>query len=308
MRRFTQFLPSLLGVLFLFVSLWAISQELSQYQPSQIWHSLTSISPRAIVLAIAFTFLSCIAFAGYDTLAVQYVRQSLPWYKTALVGVTSIPVSNAVGLALLSGGAIRYRFYAPWGFSAIQIAQIITFCNVSFWLGLFTAGGVLFVLQPVTIPGILHLPFQSVRPIGVIFLSIIGTYLAWNGVSQRSLKLGSWLIPHLSFRLCCFQLAVASVDWILAATVLYTLLPSQPAYPYSGFFSIYFLAQLAGVVSNVPGGLGVFETVVLLLLSPTFSSVVLFGILLAYRVIYYLLPLVIAIIFLVSYEFRQRRR
>ncbi len=72
------------------------------------------------------------------------------------------------------------------------------------------------------------------------------------------------------------------------------------------FFGIYLLAQLAGVVSNVPGGLGVFETVILLLLKSFISSATLFGALLAYRAIYYLLPLCIAVLLLGIYELRQR--
>ncbi len=309
MRRFVHLLPSVISLVLLAVSIWVLTQELSEYKPSQIGQSLATLSPQAVGWAILLTLCNCLTFTLYDTLATVYIRHPLPWYKTALVGLTSIPVSNIVGFGLLSGSAIRYRFYVPWGLSAVQIAQVIGFCNVGFWLGLFMVGGIVFVAEPVAIPQILHLPFASVRPMGVIFLAVIVAYLGWNWVSSRSLTVGPWTIPHLSLSLCLGQIATASLDWLLAATTLYALLSSQISshtpLAYGSFFSIYLLAQFAGVVSNVPGGLGVFETVILLLLSHPSSSVTVLGALLTYRAIYYLMPLAIAMVLLTGYEFYQ---
>jgi uncharacterized membrane protein YbhN (UPF0104 family) len=100
---------------------------------------------------------------------------------------------------------------------------------------------------------------------------------------------------------------ISSLDWILAAAVLYALLPADPSISYAAYFGIYLLAQFAGVVSNIPGGLGVFETVLLLLLPPAVSSNALFTSLIAYRMVYYLLPLGVAILLLAGYEIRSRR-
>jgi len=305
-KRLLHWLPSLLGIALLGVCIWAIGRELQQYQIGEILHSLAAIPKHNVILAIALTLLNCIAFTGYDTLAVHYVRYPLPYCKTALAAITSIPVANSVGFALLSSSAIRYRFYASWGLSPAQIAQIIAFCNLSFWLGLFAVGGIAFILKPIAVPTLLHLPFSSVHPIGAIFLSVIAAYLLWNLLNRRSLRIRNWVVPHLPVSLCLAQIAVSCLDWSLAAAVLYTLLPATPSLTYSAFFGIYLLAQLAGVVSNVPGGLGVFETVILLLLKSFISSATLFGALLAYRAIYYLLPLSIAVLLLGLYELRQR--
>jgi glycosyltransferase 2 family protein len=85
------------------------------------------------------------------------------------------------------------------------------------------------------------------------------------------------------------------------------LLPKIPL-SYPGFFGIYLLAQLASIISNIPGGLGVFETVMLLLLSPPISSATLFSALLVYRGLYYLLPLIVATVMLIASELRLRLR
>ena len=284
-----------------------MSRELRQYQIGEILYTLSAIPKHDVVLAVGLTLLSCIVFTGYDTLAVLYIRYPLPYCKTALAAITSIPISNSIGFALLSGGAIRYRFYTSWGLSAAKIAQVIAFCSLTFWLGLFAVGGVMFLLEPVAVPTLLHLPFKSVHPIGVLFLSAIAAYLLWNTCSdRRPLKIRNWTVPHLPVHLCLAQIVISSVDWTLAATVLYVLLPSTPSLSYSAFFGVYLFAQLAGVVSNVPGGLGIFETVILLLLSASIPSNILFGALLAYRAIYYLLPLSIAMLLLGIYELRQR--
>ena len=115
-----------------------------------------------------------------------------------------------------------------------------------------------------------------------------------------------WVIPYLSARLCLTQIVVTSVDWALAGSVLYALLPSATPMSYPSFFGIYLLALIAGLISNVPGGLSVFETVILLLLSPPIPSARLFGLLLAYRGIYYFRSLVAAALLIAFYEIHSR--
>jgi uncharacterized membrane protein YbhN (UPF0104 family) len=305
LKHLSRWLPPLLGIILLGSSIWAISRELQHYHPTEILRSLTAIPKFKLLTAIALTLLNCLIFTGYDTLALRYIRHPLSYYNTALAAITSIPIANSVGFALLSGSAIRYRFYAPLGLTPTHIAQVIFFCNLSFWLGLFAVGGVVFLFVPVDVPTLLHLPFKSAHSIGIIFLSFISAYLFWNLSDRQPLQLKHWVIPHVSIQICLTQIVISSLDWALAAAVLYVLLPSS-ALSYSDFLSVYLLGQLAGLISNVPGGLGVFETVILLLLSSSISSVALFGSLLTYRAIYYLLPLSIAVVMLGRYELQQR--
>jgi phosphatidylglycerol lysyltransferase len=305
-KRLTRRAPILLSVLLFAISLWAITQELRKYDVQDILNSLTAIPKPYLVLAIALTMLNYILFTGYDTLAVHHLRQTLPYRRTALVAIVSYAISNSVGFALLSGSAIRYRFYSAWGFSAAKIAQIIAFCNLSFWLGLFAVGGIVFALQPIATPELLHIPFESVRPVGYIFLGIIAAYLLWSGLSQKALKIKNWVFPHLPVKLSLIQIALTSLDWMLAAAVLYVLFPVPKHLSYFSFFGIYLLGQLAGIISNVPGGLGVFETVLVLLLAPVISTNQLLGVLLAYRGIYYFLPLGISMLMLGGYELKER--
>jgi phosphatidylglycerol lysyltransferase len=73
---------------------------------------------------------------------------------------------------------------------------------------------------------------------------------------------------------------------------------------------VFVLAQAAGVVSQIPGGIGVFESAFLWLMSAAQSThhPSLIGALLLYRIIYYFLPLMLAGGGLLSYEAFARRK
>ncbi|HEY9606508.1 MAG TPA: UPF0104 family protein [Allocoleopsis sp.] len=305
-QRLTPHLGSLLGFLLLGLSIWAIAHELRAYHYRDVWISLTALSLSRLYWAIGLTALGYLVMTGYDLLAFRYIHQSLTYPKIAFTNFISSAVGNTIGLALLTGSAIRYRFYSVWGVSAIAIAQIVAFATLTFWLGLFAVSGIIFLVNPLTIPLQLNLPFFSVRPLGVIFLFVVAAYLVGSCLGQRSIRLRGQDFRFPTFSLALAQVAVSAFDWILAAAALYVLLPSTSSLSYTSFLGIYLLAMTAGVVSNVPGGLGVFETVILLILAPQIPATTVLGSLLAYRGIYYILPLGGATILLGVYEIAAR--
>jgi uncharacterized membrane protein YbhN (UPF0104 family) len=300
-----RYLPPCFSVGVFALSLWTIHQNLQHYQAQNFWDSLSNIPSSHIILAIAIMMVNYFVMTGYEFLGLAYVRRSLPSGKKVLVGIICSGISNSVGFAVLSSCMIRYRFYSAWGFSMVTIAQISAFCNLSFCLGLFVVGSIIFLQEPLAIPHLVDLPFPSVRPLGTIFLIIILAYLFLTVIRRKPLLIGKWIIPHLPMRLAVGQLLVSALDWGLAAAVFYTLLRSSVSLSYPAFFGIYMLAQVAGLASNVPGGIGVFETVMILLLSPFIVSEELLGTLLIYRGIYYFIPLTVAALLLAKYEWKN---
>ncbi|MEH2310890.1 MAG: lysylphosphatidylglycerol synthase domain-containing protein [Nostoc sp.] len=297
---------TLFGLLLLVLSVWAIANELHQYNYRDILSSLTAIPKNRLSWAIWLTALGYLVMIGYDILGFSYINRSLSWNKIALTNFISSAFTNTIGFALLTGSAIRYRFYASWGVSAIAIAQVIAFANFTFWLGMFAVAGFLFLVNPLKIPTQLHLPFATVRPIGVIFLLLVAIYLLGSILIQQPLIIRGQEFRFPSFKISLAQIAISSFDWILAAAVLYVVLPNNISLSYLDFLGIYLLAMFAGVISNVPGGLGVFETIILLILSSKVSGAAILGSLLAYRGVYYFLPLLIAAGLLGLYEIRFR--
>ncbi|MHC5826265.1 MAG: lysylphosphatidylglycerol synthase domain-containing protein, partial [Nostoc sp.] len=165
----------------------------------------------------------------------------------------------------------------------------------------------LFIINPLKIPTQLHLPFSTVRPIGVIFLLLVVAYLLGSIFIQQPLIIRGQEFRFPSLKISLAQIAISSFDWILAAAVLYVVLPTNISLSYLDFLGIYLLAMFAGVVSNVPGGLGVFETIILLILSSKVSAAAVLGSMLVYRVIYYYLPLLLAAGLLGLDEIRFKR-
>ncbi|MBE9118100.1 UPF0104 family protein [Lusitaniella coriacea LEGE 07157] len=306
-KRISQIIPVLVGLILLNLSVRTISQEVRNYPPGEILKSFTTIPALSIVLAVGLTLLNYVALTGYDTLAVRLLRRPLAYRQTALAGGISYAISNSVGFTFFSGSVLRYRFYARWGFSIVQIAQIIAFCNLSFWIGLFAVAGVFFLVNPPAVPNFLDFPFDSIHFLGGIFLSCLLGYLGWSAINRKKrLKIGRWKLPYIPLTLALAQVGVTMADWVLVAGVLYALLPQPISVSYPAFCGIYVLARLAGIMSNVPGGLGVFEVVILSFLSPPIASGNLLGSILVYRSIYYFLPFAIAVLLLSFYESRQR--
>ncbi|QMS89501.1 UPF0104 family protein [Nostoc edaphicum CCNP1411] len=277
--------------------------ELAKNFPNRLF----GCSPKSrLSWAIWLTALGYLVMIGYDILGFNYINRSLSWNKIAFTNFISSAFSNTIGFALLTGSAIRYRFYSTWGVSAVAIAQVIAFANFTFWLGMFAVAGFLFLIKPLNIPTQLHLPFATVRPIGVIFLLLVAAYLLGSIFIRKPLIIRGHEFRFPSFKISLAQIVISSFDWILAAAVLYVLLPSNRYLSYLDFLGIYLLAMFAGVVSNVPGGLGVFETIILLILSSKVSATAVFGSMLAYRGVYYFLPLLVAAGLLGLYEIRFR--
>ncbi len=300
-------LGSLFGLLLFTLALWVLYHELKAYHLLDIIHHVKEIPSRRFLLALFLTILSYSIMTGYDTLALRYIQHPLPYGKTALASFISYAFSNNIGLSMLAGGSVRYRLYSAWGLAPLEITKVIAFCSLTFWLGFLTLAGLVFLMEPLAIPMALHPPFATVRPLGVIFLVFVGSYLLLGFLRKRPLKIRGLAFSIPSSELFLAQMAVALLDCTLAGSALYALLPVSSSLSYPGFLGIYLLAQMAGMTSQVPGGVGIFETVTLLLLSPTLPASAAFGSLLAFRGIYYILPLLAAAVLLGTQEIFRKK-
>ncbi len=298
---------SLLAVTLFALALWALHHELKAYEIQDIFNSLKKLPAARVSVAVFLMILDYVIMTGYDFFALRYVKRRLHYRKIALASFVGYAFSNNIGLSMVAGGSIRYRLYSAWGLSGLEIAEVVVFCSLSLWLGFLALGGTAFLFEPLVIPKALHLPFNSVRPLGVIFLLVVGAYFLFCFLRKNPLKIGGWAFTLPPVRLFVSQMAVAFLDWGLAGSVLYALLPPIHGLSFGGFLGIFLLAQMAGLLSQVPGGLGVFETIIILLLSSHLRGPVVIGALLAYRCIYYILPLMAAALLLAGEEVLLRK-
>jgi phosphatidylglycerol lysyltransferase len=301
-RKTKNLLGSLLGLALFLAALLLMHRSLSEYHYRDITAEARAVPAFRVVAALFFTALNYLVLTGYDVLAFRYVGRGLEYGKIAFASFIGYAFSNNIGMSLLAGSSVRYRLYTSWGLSVLEVAKMVVFSTLTLWLGLLAVGGVAFVAVPVPAVSLPGLPFASARPLGALFLALVAGYLFWSRFRRKPLVVAQREIPIPSARLSLAQIAVSSLDWLLAGSVLFVLLPYSSASSLPLFFAVFLLAQVAGLVSQVPGGLGVFETVFLLLHPGGFTPSQLAGALLLYRGIYYLLPLVLSAIMLGAYE------
>jgi len=307
MKRILHTVASLIGLILLGVALVVLHNQLKTHHYHDIVVQLRQIPARQVLLAIVLTAMSYLVLTGYDTLALRYIQYPLAYGKIALVSFIAYAFSHNVGLTLVSGGSVRYRLYSAWGLSALEVSTVVLFCGLTFWLGFFTLAGVAFVVAPLAVPDWSHLPFTTVRPLGIFFLSLVAAWLLFNFLRRAPLKIRGWELRLPSTRIVITQVALACADWALAGTVLFVLLPQGAGLSYGRFLGVFLLAQISGLASQVPGGVGIFETIVLLQLSSVLPTMSILGSLLVFRAIYYLLPLLLASALLGAHEAVQRK-
>ncbi len=332
MRAILRRLAPLLPVVLFSAALWLLHQELEPSHYHQAVAYVRELPNLSLVLAAALTAFGYVALTGYDLLGCRYAGSDLPYRQVGLAAFTAYAFSNTLGQALLTGAPLRFRLYGTWGVSAEQVTKIVGFGFLTFWVGFVSLVGAVFAFAPGSLPpaldplGALDLLASLVpggageRAFGVGLLALVALYLAACAFYRRPLVIRSWQISLPTARLALGQVAVSAVDWVLAAAVLYVLLPAAVAPPFAGFLVAFLLAQMAGFTSQVPGGLGVFETVLVLSLTghhavsaatgdgrDLVATGGLLGALLLYRAIYYLGPLVLAALTLAGVELHRER-
>lgn len=306
MKRYPRFAVPLFVLAVFGCALWLLDQELKEYHLRDVVASFAQIPTAHLALAGLLTALNYAILVGYDLIATRQIGHRLPLHRVAFASFAGYVSAYNFG-SLLGATTVRYRLYSSWGLSTIEIVKLVAMLTVSFWVGLAAFAGVVFLIEPLPIPAALHLPFSTGRPAGFVLLFGVGSYLLLGAVRRRPAKILGWELTPLSTRVSVAQIAVASADLAVAAAVLYVLLPASVIVSYPQFLGVFLLAIVAAIFSNVPGGLGVFELVILSLLAPKDPHWVL-GALLAFRGIYYLIPLGIAALALGGYEFFLRGR
>lgn len=298
-------LNPLLGIVLFAAALWLLHYELKEYHYQDVIQQCKVLPVYRLLLALLFTILGYLVLIGYDFFALRYIKHPLPYRNIAAAGFIGYAFSNNIGVSMLA--AIRYRLYSAWGVSMIDIAKIVAFCGLAFWLGVFTIGGVIFLIEPLEIPVTIRFRFISVHYLGVLFLIFVAGYLLFSILRKKPFKILKWefTIPSIKFSLSV--IVIACLDLILNGSVLYVLLPSVKVVSFYKFIGIFVLSQTAGLISQVPGGLGIIETIVIFFLAPYLPAYSILGSLLVFRGIYYLLPMCCAAVLLGMHELLQKK-
>jgi phosphatidylglycerol lysyltransferase len=286
------------GVLF-----WGIGKATAAIDFPLLVAALRATPLSKLAVALSATGASYLALFGYDLAALRYARARAPLKAILVASFSGFAIGNAVGLGAFSGGAVRYRIYTAAGVAPERIARVILFLSLSFALGLLLLADLGFLLHAAEIGPLLGVPPLFLRGVAAVLLVPIGGFLVICALRRRPWRHGPFEIAPPGAPLVLGQLCLITLDILAAATTLWVLFPSA-GLSFAAFTGIYAAALGLGVLSHVPGGVGVFELAMLCAVGGTAPRSEIAAALLLYRVIYFFLPLLAATILLASIELR----
>jgi phosphatidylglycerol lysyltransferase len=281
----------------------ALRGLLAEVRYEDIVAEIADMSTLRLGLAMAATSASYLALTGYDASALRYAGAKVRTSTVMLTAFIAYALSNTVGLGVLTGGAVRLRLYSAAGVEAQQVAQAVGFNAVAFGVGMTTFGAIGLGWDAVALADTIGLPPLLLQALA---LAVLLTVAAFIVLCQRRREVqihADWTVQLPPAGLVVRQLLISALDLSFAAAALWCLLPDG-AVALPSFVAFYVVGIALGVVSHVPGGLGVFEAVILLACAGRVPAEQVAGALVLYRVIYYLLPLVVAVLLLAAYELR----
>lgn len=300
--RVKPWLPALVAVLLLGAALLALRELTREINYKDVLVQMRSTSVDALLLSAMFTFLSFVALACYDLSGLAYLKIKLPWRTVALGSFAGYAMGNTVGMGVLTGGAVRLRVYGAAGMDTLQVAQLMGFISAGFGLGITFIGAIGLLWGAERVESAVGVPAWVMHGVGVFTLCFISwvIYLCMRG--RPLVMFGrSMMLP--STRLALIQIGVSALDLLFAALALWALLPEADLH-FMGFLAFYVIGVSLGIILHIPGGVGIFEAMILLAYGDSIPPSQLAGALVLFRAIYYLAPLALAVTLLVLREWR----
>lgn len=290
-----------LGMLLAGAVALALHGLLREVRYADVMAAMHATPPSDIAFALLATAASYLALTGYDASALVYAGARVGRGTVLLTSFVAYALSNTIGLGPLTGGAVRMRLYAAAGLAPPQIARVIAFNAAAFTLGITAFGALGLLWGADDVASLLHTRPGGLRAGAVVLLLALAVFLVLC-LRQRTLSVGPrWTLRLPSAGLALRQLVISALELGASAAALWFLLPDDRiALP--TFMAFYAIAITAGLLSHVPGGVGVFEAVMLLASGAHVPTEAMLGALLLYRGLYYVLPLVLATALLASYE------
>jgi phosphatidylglycerol lysyltransferase len=277
----------------------ALRTLLREVNPADVADAFSALAPWQVGAALALTGLSYAALTFYDLIALRMIGRPMPWRIAAFAAFTSYALSHNLGLSLVTGGSARLRIYGKAGLGTADVARVIAIASATLWGGLFAVAALAVLIDPGALPFPLDPSWARAGAAGLLGSAALA--IAAGG--GRTLRLARWSLPLPTPAQAATQAGIGFVDLLTASAALFVLLPHASLHSYAPFALAYVLACAAGLVSHVPGGLGVFEAVLAATLPGPKAELI--AALIAYRILYYLLPLGCAAFLLAAVEARR---
>jgi uncharacterized membrane protein YbhN (UPF0104 family) len=293
-RRVLRQVPTVLGIGLLCGAIYVVWGEFRHLKIEQVAAALHGFSLRALAFAGLWTFLAYFVLTFYDRLGTIYAGNKVSYARAAFASFCAYALSHNLGFAAVSGAAVRYRLYSHWGLLPLQIAKVVAFCSLTFGLGGMVLGGVILWVEPGTVPFFGPIaPAWVMHIVGTLLWCVVGAYITLSSVLGTFKFFGHGIeLPH--WRMALMQVALATVDVAVTASIFFSLLPADAKVTWLQFVGVYLASYSAGLVANLPGGLGVFDGAMLLGLERWIDAPHVLGAIVVFRLYYYIIPLFLA--------------
>ncbi len=294
LRRYVRHLPAALGVALLIGAVYVVQKEFRHLKIDDIHRALGAIPRQALALSFAWTVASYGLLTLYDRLGTIYAGNVVSYVRVSFASFCAYALSHNLGFAAVSGAAVRYRLYANWGLTPAQIAKVVGFCSLTFGLGGMVLGGAILFTEPNAVPFFgQHLPPWALYAIGAAMWAVVAAYVTVSRV-VGTLRLFGHAFELPQWRMSLAQVALASADVAVTASIFYALLPHVNGLTYVRLLAVYLSSYTAGLLATLPGGLGVFDGAMLFGLSPYLEASTIVGGIVVFRLFYYIIPLFLA--------------
>ncbi len=290
-KKMLPFARAILG-LFVLLCLWfALRYVWGVIQSTsirEITAAVRSISAVRIFGAILLVGIAYFVMTGYDTFALRMAGSRLPYRKIAFVSFVGDTINANMALSALVGSAVKLRLYMGYGEAAAKVIGAIASYTAAYWAGfslLFSISGILSFFISSSEAFLPDSP--AYKALAVVASAVTLLYLV-ACFGNRILKKVPSFIPHgiMGLKL----LAVGFLDWTFTSLIFLVLTPAIDLSQFPAFINLYLFSFAIGLISQTPGGLGVFESVCLLL-GKDISTNAMLGTLLTFRLLFFVLPL-----------------
>lgn len=302
--RLKPMLPYVLTAALFAGGAWALYHLLKPVSLHDVIAQVRAMPWHIIAAALLCTAGGYAALVGYDWSALRNLDKKLPLPVVFTGGFLGYALGNTIGAGPVTGGAVRYRIYSSLGLSAHDIAGIAVFGSLAFGFGATLIGFGALAYHPHALDSLTTLNATVIRwgSVAIVALCISLVFFLAQRKSEITVRGVSLRAPSLNIMLG--QIVFTAIDILLAGTTLYLLLAASDL-GFATFLAVFAAAIFAGVLSHVPGGVGAFETVIIAALPASVPVDQAAAGLLLYRLIYYLVPFVFALILLAFTEARM---
>lgn len=270
---------------------------------------IAAIPLEGFALAAISAVIAYLALAWYDKLALMHLgkERQVSFPYLGLTAFVTYAIAHNIGASVLSGGAVRYRAYTARGLTGAEVAVLVALCTLTFAYATALMMGSALIAAPDLLAPLARLsPWFAVsettaRLLGAAMLLGCFAYMVGSLLDLRAIHLKGAEIAYPAPRIVALQTIIAPIEIIGAAGIIYFALPEANHPGFMLVLGAFLLSFSAGLISQVPGGVGVMEAIFLALMPEVGASAV-FAALLVWRLLYLIVPLVISIPVVLLFE------